>query len=109
VDVIERNTGRLLDRVQVPVAVADVYDSMFLGQQAGTVGFINASGVTFVDLSTLAVPSSAATPFPAVRPAEWTDISAEPTGRTAAAMQRFKNRTRLAKAGTLDPSLARYR
>jgi hypothetical protein len=69
VDLIERNTGHLLYRVQVPGAVASVYDSMFLGQ-GGTLGFITSSGITLVDLSSLSIPASASTPFPAASPTE---------------------------------------
>jgi hypothetical protein len=65
IDLIERNTGRLLYRVQVPGIVANVYDSMFLGASSGTIGYITSSGITFVDLSSLTIPAAASTPFPA--------------------------------------------
>ena len=51
----ERNTGRLLYRIQVPVTVANVYESMLLGQSTGTLGFLKSTGVTFVDLSSLSI------------------------------------------------------
>ena len=65
VDMIERNTGRLLYRVQVPGTQANAYDPMFLGASAGVLGYLTTAGVTFVDLSSLAIPASATTPFPA--------------------------------------------
>lgn len=67
VDLIERNTGRLLYRVQVPGTVANVFDSIFLGASSGTLGYITSSGVTFVDLSSLTIPAAASTPFPTAR------------------------------------------
>ncbi|MGO8934658.1 MAG: IPT/TIG domain-containing protein [Terracidiphilus sp.] len=70
VDLIERNTGRLLYRVQVPGMLASAYDPMFLGASAGVLGYLTAAGVTFVDLSSLAIPAAASTPFPAARSAE---------------------------------------
>jgi len=67
IDLVERNTGRLLYRVQVPGTIAGVYDSLFLGP-AGTLGYITSSGITFVDLSTLSMPAAASAAFPSVRP-----------------------------------------
>jgi len=65
IDLLERNTGRLLYRVQVPGTLANVYDSMFLGAPTGTLGYLTTSGITLVDLSSLSVPASAKTQFPA--------------------------------------------
>jgi len=65
IDLIERNTGRLLYRVQVPGAVANVFDSVILGAAGGTLGYITSSGITFVDLSSLTIPGAASTPFQA--------------------------------------------
>lgn len=64
VDMIERNTGRLLYRVQVPGTQANAYAPMFLGASAGVLGFLTTAGVTFVDLSSLPIPVAASTPFP---------------------------------------------
>ena len=61
VDLIERNTGRLLYRVQVPGMLASAYDPMFLGASAGVLGYLTAAGVTFVDLSSLAIPAATST------------------------------------------------
>jgi hypothetical protein len=69
IDMIERNTGRLLYRVQLPGTVATVYDSLLLGATPGTLGYITSSGVTFFDVSGLSIPSSASTPFSAARSA----------------------------------------
>ena len=70
IDLLERNTGRLLYRVQVPGTLANVYDSMFLGASAGTLGYITNAGITFVDLSSLSIPAAASTPFPAANVAQ---------------------------------------
>lgn len=72
VDMTERNTGRLLYRVKVPGKVANVFDSMFLGASNGTLGFLTTTGVTFVDLSSLSIPSSGSQPFPAANSEERT-------------------------------------
>jgi len=64
-DLVARNTGRLLYRVQIPVAVADVYDSFVVGE-ADLIGMITSSGVSFVDVSSLSIPSSASQPFPSL-------------------------------------------
>jgi hypothetical protein len=96
IDMIERNTGRLLYRVQVPGTVANVFDSIFLGASNGTLGYITSSGITFVDLSSLAIPAAASTPFPATRSAERTGTRTE--GRTGLKP--------LPQAGTRRPKLA---
>jgi hypothetical protein len=62
VDLIARNSGRLLYRVQVPVAVADVYDSLVAGEP-NLIGIITSSGVSFVDVSSLPIPSADSHPF----------------------------------------------
>jgi hypothetical protein len=58
VDLIERNIGRLLYRIQVPVTVANLYESMLLGPSTGTLGFLTSTGVTFVDLSSISIGSN---------------------------------------------------
>ena len=100
VDLIERNTGRLLYRVQVPVTVAAVYDSMFLGQSTGTLGFLTASGVTFVDLSSLPIPSAASTPFSAGVPANAMDNSAKSAGGARSVPPTKLSRPTLPRAGS---------
>jgi hypothetical protein len=62
VDILSRNTGRLLFRVQVPGGVNDVYDALLMTGDANTVGVITPTGVSFLDFSSLPLP--AATPFP---------------------------------------------
>jgi len=64
-DLIARNTGRLLYRVQIPVAVADVYDSFVVGEPS-LIGMITSAGVSFVDVDSLAIPSADSQPFPSV-------------------------------------------
>jgi len=62
VDILSRNTGRLLFRVQVPGGLNDVYDALFTTGDANTIGVITPTGVSFLDLSSLPLP--VATPFP---------------------------------------------
>jgi hypothetical protein len=62
IDVISRNSGRLLFRVQVPGAVSGTYDALFTTESASTLGVITTMGVSFLDLSSLPLPT--ATPFP---------------------------------------------
>ena len=66
IDMTERNTGKLLYRIQVPVNVADVYDSLVLTEDTNgntTAAVITADGVTLVDLSTLPIPTQGTKPF----------------------------------------------
>jgi hypothetical protein len=63
IDLLSRNSGRLLYRVQIPGTTADVYDSLVMGGE-DTVGVITTTGVSFVDLSSLPVPSGATQLFP---------------------------------------------
>jgi hypothetical protein len=62
VDILSRNTGRLLFRVQVPGGLNDVYDALLTTGDADTIGVITPTGVSFLDLSSLNLP--VATPFP---------------------------------------------
>jgi len=68
IDVIARNTGRLLYRVQLPLTVADVYDLIVVDSSSNSVGIITATGVSFADLSSLPVPGNLQQPFPASAP-----------------------------------------
>jgi hypothetical protein len=61
-DLIARNTGRLVYRVQIPVTTATVYDSLVVGAQ-NSVAVITAAGVSFVDLSSLPVSPGFSQPF----------------------------------------------
>jgi IPT/TIG domain len=64
IDLISRNTGRLLYRVQLPLTVAQVYDPVVSTTSVGVYGIITAAGVSFVDLSALPISPSVRTPFP---------------------------------------------
>ena len=69
-DLIARDTGHLLYRIQVPANPASVYDSYVIGEQ-NFVGIIGSAGVSFVDLSTLPIDPQVSQLFPSViRPRE---------------------------------------
>ncbi|WP_353068156.1 IPT/TIG domain-containing protein [Tunturibacter empetritectus] len=63
IDLISRNTGRLLYRVQLPITVAQVYDPVVPATNVGVYGIITAAGVSFVDLSALPISPSVRNPF----------------------------------------------
>jgi hypothetical protein len=63
IDLIARNTGRLLYRVQIPVTPANVYDPLLVAEGKNTLAIITVAGVSFVDLSSLPIPSEYAQPF----------------------------------------------
>jgi hypothetical protein len=62
-DLIARNTGHLLYRVQIPAVATSAYESYVVGEQ-NFVGIISTAGVSFVDLSTLPIPAQLSQPFP---------------------------------------------
>jgi len=62
-DLIARDTGHLLYRIQIPAATTAAYDSYIVGEQ-NFVGIIGSAGVSFVDLSTLPIPSQLSQLFP---------------------------------------------
>jgi hypothetical protein len=62
VDILSRNSGRLLFRLQVPGTVSDTYDALFTTESGSTLGVITTTGVSFLDLSSLPLPQP--TPFP---------------------------------------------
>ena len=66
IDMIARNTGRLLYRIQIPVTPANVYDPLFMTADTNVLGVITATGVSFVDLGSLPIASQYTQPFPAV-------------------------------------------
>jgi hypothetical protein len=55
IDVLARNTGRLLYRIQIPVTPANTYDALVVAKGQNTVAVITANGVAFVDLSSLSI------------------------------------------------------
>lgn len=64
VDMIARNTGRLLYRIQIPVTPANIYDALVVAEGQNTLAVITATGVSFVDLSSLPIPTGDTQPFP---------------------------------------------
>jgi hypothetical protein len=63
IDLVARNSGRLLYRVQLANPPANVYDPIFVAKGSNAVGVITPSGVTLVDLSSLPIGSSSTAPF----------------------------------------------
>lgn len=53
IDVLARNSGRLLYRIQIPVTPANHYDALVVAKGQNNVAVISANGVSFVDLSGL--------------------------------------------------------
>ncbi len=65
VDILPRNTGQLLYRVQIPGTVANVYDSLVVGPGTNALAVITTTGVSILDFSALPIPASDSQPFPA--------------------------------------------
>jgi len=63
IDLIARNTGRLLYRVQMPVTPANVYDPLLIAEGQNTLAVITSTGVSFIDLSSLPIGSQYTQPF----------------------------------------------
>lgn len=57
IDMIDRSTGRLLYRIQIPITPADVYDPLLVANGQRTLAVISSAGVSFVDLSSLSTSS----------------------------------------------------
>jgi hypothetical protein len=55
IDMIARNTGRLLYRIQIPFTPANVYDVLVVAEGQNDLAVISATGVSFVDLSSLPI------------------------------------------------------
>jgi len=55
IDLIARNTGRLLYRIQTSATPANVYDPLLVAEGQNTLAVITATGVSFVDLSSLPI------------------------------------------------------
>jgi hypothetical protein len=55
IDVLAQDTGHLLYRIQIPVTPATVYDALAVAEGQNTLAVITASGVSFVDLSSLPI------------------------------------------------------
>jgi hypothetical protein len=63
IDMIARNTGRLLYRIQIPVTPANIYDALVVAEGQNSLAVITATGVAFVDLSGLPIASVYTQPF----------------------------------------------
>ena len=63
IDLLARNTGRLLYRIQIPVTPANVYDTLVVAPGQNTLAVISADAVSFVDLSALPIAAKYARPF----------------------------------------------
>jgi hypothetical protein len=63
IDMIARNTGRLLYRIQIPFTPADVYDVLVVAEGRNTVAVVSTTGVSFVDLSSLPTDPVYSRPF----------------------------------------------
>jgi hypothetical protein len=63
IDMIARNTGRLLYRIQIPVTLANVYDAVVVAGGQNTLAVISPTAVSFVDLSSLPIAKQFARPF----------------------------------------------
>ena len=104
IDMIARNTGRLLYRIQIPVTPANVYDPLLMAEGQNTLAVITATGVSFVDLSSLPIAAQYTNPFPAAtrsiatRLADRQTISparSDPSTRSLSSSKRPRLRSRL--------------
>jgi IPT/TIG domain len=55
IDMLARNTGRVLYRIQIPVTPANNYDALVVADGQNTVAVISPDSVSFVDLSSLPI------------------------------------------------------
>lgn len=63
IDMLARNTGHLLYRVQIPATPATVYDPLVVAGGTNTLALITTSGVSFIDLSSLPIGPQISEPF----------------------------------------------
>lgn len=63
VDLIARNSGRLLYRIQIPETAANVYDPLLIAKGQNSVAVITSTGVSFIDLSSLPIGAKDSQPF----------------------------------------------
>jgi hypothetical protein len=63
IDMIARNTGRLLYRIQIPLTPANVYDVLVVAEGQNTLAVISSTGVSFVDLTSLPIAQGYTHPF----------------------------------------------
>jgi hypothetical protein len=57
IDMLARNSGRLLYRIQIPVTPTNNYDALVMAEGQNSVAVISSDGVTFGDLSSLPIPA----------------------------------------------------
>jgi hypothetical protein len=63
IDIIARNTGRLLYRVQIATTPASNYNCLVSTDNESSFAIIGANSVSFVNFSSLSIPSEYRTPF----------------------------------------------
>lgn len=63
IDMLARNTGRLLYRIQIPLTPANNYDPLVIAGGQNTLAIISATRVSFVDLSSLPIATEYTQPF----------------------------------------------
>jgi IPT/TIG domain len=63
IDMLARNTGRLLYRIQIPFTPANVFDALVVAEGENTLAVIAPTGVSFVDLSSLPIAPAYMQPF----------------------------------------------
>jgi hypothetical protein len=63
IDIIARNTGHLLYRMQIPITPASVYNCMIQTDNESNFALIGANGVSFVNLNSLPILPEYRTPF----------------------------------------------
>jgi hypothetical protein len=102
IDLLARNTGRLLYRVQIPVTPASNFDPLVLGKGQNVLAVITATGVSIVDMSSLPIAPQYTQAFPAV-----THTKAENPSRTQSAPQGRHPLPNRAWQSTARPTLQR--
>jgi len=62
IDVLDVTTGRLVYRVELPTQLASIYDNLVVDGSDNTLAAITASGVSVIELDSLALPEWATRP-----------------------------------------------
>jgi IPT/TIG domain len=109
IDMIARNTGHLLYRIQIPVTTANVYDPLVVANGTNTLAVITFSGVSFVDLSSLPIPAADTLPFPHAVYSEGSSLPDTQSGGIAKpqfvnSQPPTRSRTRLRQVSTPNPT-----
>ena len=91
-----RNTGRLLYDVETPLALfIDGYDATFQTATPDVLGVITNTGIAFIDMSSLPIPSADTQPFPTIKRRAVTFSSRRASSFAKRPKLRHANRTRL--------------